>query len=96
MDAGTHRFLLFWLTGFVGGLALVFSGRPLLLFTIFAAFKIVVEAGALFSRGISTHPSTQAAAQSPAKSAAGRRLEESDGASGSGRLLSLVRPGGGV
>lgn len=70
VDAGTRRFLLFWLTGFVGGWVMVFSGRPLLLFSIFAAFKIVVEAGALFSRGISMHPSTQAAAQSPAKSAA--------------------------
>lgn len=51
VDAGTFRFVLFWLTGFVGVWVMLLSGKPLLLFTLFAAFKIVLEAGALLARG---------------------------------------------
>ena len=50
VDAGTNRFMLFWLVGFVGGLALVFSGKPLVLFTVFAAFKLLFEVGAVLRR----------------------------------------------
>ncbi|MEO8198463.1 MAG: DUF6498-containing protein [Thermoanaerobaculia bacterium] len=50
VDAGTNRFMLFWLVGFVGGLALVFSGRPMVLFTLFAVFKLLFEVGAVLRR----------------------------------------------
>lgn len=62
VDAGTRRFMLFWLTGFVGIWVMILSGKPLLLFTLFAAFKIVLETGALLARG----KSGKAAGEAPA------------------------------
>lgn len=62
VDAGTLRFVLFWLVGFVGTWVMILSGRPLLLFTLFAASKILLEAGALLARG----KSAKAAAKAPA------------------------------
>lgn len=66
VDAGTLRFVLFWLTGFVGTWVMLLSGKPLLLFTLFAAFKILLEAGTLLSRGKAAKPVAQVAAKAPA------------------------------
>ncbi len=67
VDAGTRRFVLFWLTGFVGTWVMILSGKPLLLFTLFAASKFLLEAGALLSRGTSAKASASAAGKSAAK-----------------------------
>jgi hypothetical protein len=50
VNAGSRRLLLFWLVGFLGSLAMVLSGKPLLLFALFAGFKILFEIGAVLGR----------------------------------------------
>ena len=50
VDAGTNRFMLFWLVGFVGMLALGFSGKLTVLFATFAVFKVLFEVGAVVQR----------------------------------------------
>jgi hypothetical protein len=66
VDAGTLRFVLFWLTGFVGTWAMLLSGKPLLLFTLFAASKFLLETGALLARGTGVKQSARSAAGTPA------------------------------
>ncbi len=46
VDAGTRRLVLFWIVGFVGLLLAMLTGRPLVLFALFAGCKTLFEVGA--------------------------------------------------
>ncbi|MEO8277570.1 MAG: DUF6498-containing protein [Thermoanaerobaculia bacterium] len=50
VDAGSRRVALFWFVGFFGILAAAFTGRPLVLFALFAALKILFEIGGAIER----------------------------------------------
>ena len=50
VDACTSRWALLWLLGFVGTAFIVFLGRPLVFFTLFAGLKILFESWARLAR----------------------------------------------
>jgi hypothetical protein len=50
VDDGNLRFLLFWAVGFFGTIGAMLFGRPLLIFGVFAALKILLEIGAALER----------------------------------------------
>ena len=50
VDAGSRRFLLFWLVGFCGLWATIFTGKPLVIFSLFAGVKILFEVAAALER----------------------------------------------
>lgn len=65
VDAGNRRFVLFWIVGFFGVGATMLLGKPLLLFGVFAAVKLLFEVGSVLAR-------TRAAASAKPPVQAGR------------------------
>ncbi len=50
VNAGNRRFVLFWIVGFFGLGAAMLTGKPLLLFGVFAAVKLLFEVGSVLAR----------------------------------------------